>query len=341
MAGTETDKIFVVGNSRSGTTMLARILGKNSKVYTFNELHFLEQTISTEDFLSANELEKDKAIGITSRLLGVIRNGYFAHTNSSELAIEATEIIRKLEVINCQTIFSSVTLSVAAENEKSVICEQTPRNVFYIDELLKAYPSARIVNIVRDPRDVLLSQKNKWKRRFLGAKNIPLYEAIRSWSNYHPLVIAKIWKAAVNAIIPFQNNPNVLTVQYEQVTGAPEQTTREICKHCRIIFEYEMLDVNKEGSSGRKDNEAKAGIDRSRVGSWQTGGLSKAEVYICENMLTIEMDRFGYINSGYQASIITLLFWYSILPFKLSISLLLNIRRVKSLKSWVGKRMGY
>lgn len=34
--------IFIVGNSRSGTTMLGRILGKSTYVHTFDELHFFE-----------------------------------------------------------------------------------------------------------------------------------------------------------------------------------------------------------------------------------------------------------------------------------------------------------
>ncbi|MEP7168745.1 MAG: sulfotransferase, partial [Bacteroidota bacterium] len=35
--------IFVAGNSRSGTTLMGRILGKHTTVFTFNELHFLEE----------------------------------------------------------------------------------------------------------------------------------------------------------------------------------------------------------------------------------------------------------------------------------------------------------
>ncbi|WP_263786843.1 sulfotransferase [Salinibacter grassmerensis] len=34
---------FVVGSSRSGTTMMGRILGRHPAVYTFHELHFFEQ----------------------------------------------------------------------------------------------------------------------------------------------------------------------------------------------------------------------------------------------------------------------------------------------------------
>ena len=41
--------IFIVGNSRSGTTMMGRILGNNPNVFTFHELHFFEQLWSTRD----------------------------------------------------------------------------------------------------------------------------------------------------------------------------------------------------------------------------------------------------------------------------------------------------
>jgi hypothetical protein len=34
--------ICIVGNSRTGTTMLGRILGRNSAIHTFSELHFFE-----------------------------------------------------------------------------------------------------------------------------------------------------------------------------------------------------------------------------------------------------------------------------------------------------------
>lgn len=40
-----TDCIFIVGNSRSGTTMLGRILGLHGKVHTLEELHFFDHKI--------------------------------------------------------------------------------------------------------------------------------------------------------------------------------------------------------------------------------------------------------------------------------------------------------
>ena len=47
-----TPLFFVVGYSRSGTTLMGQILGLNSEVFTFEEMHFFEQLWSQEDRLS-------------------------------------------------------------------------------------------------------------------------------------------------------------------------------------------------------------------------------------------------------------------------------------------------
>ena len=39
-------KIFIVGSSRSGTTMISRILNNNKSVFSFKELHFFSQLFS-------------------------------------------------------------------------------------------------------------------------------------------------------------------------------------------------------------------------------------------------------------------------------------------------------
>jgi len=41
--------LFIAGNSRSGTTMMGRILSMHPDIFTFHELHFFEQLWSTND----------------------------------------------------------------------------------------------------------------------------------------------------------------------------------------------------------------------------------------------------------------------------------------------------
>ena len=48
---------------------------------------------------------------------------------------------------------------------KAVACEQTPRNVLYLEELFKIFPDAKVINMVRDLRCTVVS-KSKWKENF-------------------------------------------------------------------------------------------------------------------------------------------------------------------------------
>ena len=69
--------IFIVGNSRSGTTMLGRMLGKNPSVYSFPELHLFGPCIPHGKELEA--IDKATAIKIFCWLMDVSTKG-FHHT---------------------------------------------------------------------------------------------------------------------------------------------------------------------------------------------------------------------------------------------------------------------
>ena len=49
--------------------------------------------------------------------------------------------------------------------------------MYYLENILSYFPNAKVINMVRGQRDVLLSQKDKWKKKFLGTLKIPLSEA--------------------------------------------------------------------------------------------------------------------------------------------------------------------
>ena len=49
--------------------------------------------------------------------------------------------------------------------------------MYYNKNILYYFPNAKVINMVRGQRDVLLFQRNKWKKRFLGILRIPLSEA--------------------------------------------------------------------------------------------------------------------------------------------------------------------
>lgn len=330
-----TTEVFVLGNSRSGTTMLARILSSGTEAADLRELHFIEQMVTGQEFNSPANLRSDRAETLATRLISVVRDGYFKGKADARYLNEAKGIVSG--GISAANLFQAVRLHETTRIGRSIPIDQTPRNVFYIPNILTAYETARIVCMVRDPRDVCLSQKGKWRRRFLGA-DIPLIESIRSWANYHPLVTAKIWASAVRAGDRSAHDPRVLIVKYEDITLNPEMTIRNICTHCGITFDPEMLNVKQLGSSDRKDQTEKTGVDASRVGTWEKA-LSTAEISIIEKEAGELLTAYGYKLSEKKADMGSRLLWMLALAPKMGLSLLFNLNRVKSLSSWAQKRL--
>lgn len=69
-------KIFIVGNSRSGSTMLGRIFDNHSQVHSFGELHFFEHQVSGEDVRSQIEWNTERCMDLLERLLTSSRDGF-------------------------------------------------------------------------------------------------------------------------------------------------------------------------------------------------------------------------------------------------------------------------
>ena len=331
--------IFVVGNSRSGTTMMGRILGKHSLIFTFDELHFFGQLWSKED--ENKNISKEDAKKLASKLLCIQRKGYLANCKYEEFENEGKIIVEsiKSEKLTSLNVFKAFLFYEANLHNKKIPCDQTPRNVLYLEEILKNIPNAKIINMIRDPRDVLLSQKNKWKRKFLGAKNIPLKESIRSWINYHPITISKLWNAAISAADKFKNNPNVLTIYFENLIQFPEENIKKICEFLEIEFEESMLKVPQIGSSTGKDKPNVLGIDKNKAGSWRKGGISNTEIYLLQKISGNLMKKHGYKLEEIKPNKLKLIYFYITLPVKLITAFILNLKRMKNIKENIKKRL--
>ena len=170
----------------------------------------------------------------------------------------------------------------------------TPTNVYYLDKILESFDQVKVINMVRDPRDVLLSQKNKWKRKFLGANQIPFLELLRARFNYHPYTISKMWNTAVKR--GRLKHQNVQTIRFEDLLQYPEKTIRDLCQFIGLSFESNMLQVANIGSSSKQDQDLDA-IDSSKVFKWKKGGLTKAEIIISEKVNREIINRLGYAKS--------------------------------------------
>ncbi|MCP4124227.1 MAG: sulfotransferase [Bacteroidetes bacterium] len=337
MAGQE-KMFFIVGNSRSGTTMMLRILNLHPEIYGLNELHFFENLWSSSD--KDRNLTQEQAAILASKLLYVQREGYIGKTEPSKYLKEGEAIARSCgsSTIKGHEVFRNMMLYETNLNGKKLPCEKTPQNVFYLSELFELFPAARVINMIRDPRAVMLSQKRKWRRRKMGAAFITRWEVLRLRINYHPITLSRLWNAAIRAVKPFKDDERLLNIHFEDMLNAPEQTVRSICEHLGVQFNTEMLDIPQASSSNEADSKEK-GINKSRAGNWKKGGLNNAEIHWTQSMSGTEMKANGYQLEPVKASPIVKFLYALTFPVKLILAVLMNLNRMKNIFETLKKRM--
>lgn len=333
-----TSSIFITGNSRSGTTMMAKILGKNPLIYMFYELHFFEQLwYPTENI---QEISKEEAINLFCRLISLQREGFLADRNPKQFYKEACAHfeLKEQKDFTAPSVFMDFLLYESKRNNKTIPCEQTPRNLFFINDISKLYEGAKIICMIRDPRDVLLSQKYKWKRRFYGHADLPLKEIIRAWFNYHPVTISKLWNSSAQQILNSVHKENVHLIKFEDMLADPESEIKKLCSFLKVEFSTSMLLIPNEGSSIANDESGKIGIDKTKSGNFLNGGLTKTEIYICQKITSAFRSKFGYKDVKIGVNIFPVTASYITFPVKLFFALLLNLKRSKNLFSSIKRR---
>ncbi len=330
----DTQQIFVVGSSRSGTTMMGRILAKNPSVFTFRELHFFG-TIWTNN--NNRELNKNEQIDLCSKLFAIQKNGLFNQDNCSKFNSKSEQLLAK-GIKDPLQIYRLFLETVTKDHGAKIACEQTPQNLYYLHEILEFFPNAKVINLVRDQRDVLLSQKNKWKRRFLGAKKIPLSEALRSLVNYHPILTSKIWNSSLLCTLKYFNHSQVKIVKFEDLLSDSENVIKDICNFLKIDFQDQMLNVPVVGSSTESDSKLELLIDSSKINKWKRGGLSNGEIYLSQKMSSEMMDKFKYEKQVFSTPPLSIVYYLILFPFKLGFAFLFNIHRMGNIVEGIKKR---
>jgi len=117
-------------------------------------------------------------------------------------------------------------------------CEKTPKNVLFFGDILNYfYNNVKVIHIVRDGRDVILSKHPKRPAVY--------------W------VSPERWIEDVSAGLKFKNHPNVYTVKYEDLVLEYETTIKDICTFLGIEFHPHLLSWHEHAKmrrSSRVDN---------------------------------------------------------------------------------------
>ena len=272
--------IFVVGSSRSGTTLLAAMLNAHSNIACGPESQILNKIKprKIKTILSDPKWPKLAAKALTEIIIAEQRVIDVFDLNEAEVYHQLSQYEPSVAAL-----FEAISGLYAKKQNKPRWAEKTPRHLLHLKTLRKAFPEGRVIRIVRDPRDSALSMRQlPWSSDSYLAN---LYLWCEWYENSHDFFIDDVYS---------------MTVIYEQLIAEPHETMLKICDFIGEEFQPEMLDTKKSSDSVTTTKEVwkkqvSGPLDSSRLYRWKRE-LSTPEALIssvvCEKWLKI----FSYEN---------------------------------------------
>lgn len=226
------DRIFfLLGTSRSGSTLLQSMLSSHSKLVIPPETHFFHscQNLKKQFSRSGNKEEfRDKLIEFWYDNKTRIRDGGL---NKNDVLREA----KKLGISNPVDLFTLQLTMYRVERDKKIVGEKTPRHMMHIPEILNSYPKAKIISLFRDPRAKAYSEI---KAQF-GSSSV--------------MISTKRWRKYVELHDQFKEelpDHQYMMIRYSDLISNVEDTLRTVCNFLKVSFEEDMLNYYNREETG-------------------------------------------------------------------------------------------
>ncbi len=295
--------IFIVGCGRSGTSLLAKILGNHKNIYWIeNETHFFRD-IKPKVYSVCNYYEKQRDFEkLALSVLTIFQEGIWNTYSDIKNGNFSTEIIQKYNEIkkinesgkldNKTDVFNLCVNFLTIRKNKTRWLEKSPGHIRTVSQILKAYPQAKIITVYRDPRAVYCSWKYSDFFKDSAMKNIIVFIFI--WT-----IAVKIGKS-LSKELPTQYHQ----LQYEDLITDPEKNIKAICGFINESYEPAMLENIEVLNSSFKIDNQKTGIckDLTTTKKWKEL-LTAGEITFIDLLTKKYRTMFNYSDSGLKLSV--------------------------------------
>lgn len=267
----ERSLLFLIGAPRSGSTLLARMLGAHSDVHAPAEPHLVTPLAHLGYFGKVDEAPYDPIITTLAarELVNALPRGEEDYLDALRACTD-TIYARLLEPTGCGHLL-----------------DKTPAYALVLDFLARLYPGARYVVLTRNPLAVWSSVVQSF------------FDGDHEAAHRHNPILERY----VPAIARFlRERPVPLhPVRYEELVADPEKELRRICEFTGLAFEPGMVDYG-ESEKGRERAAAGLGdpITVAREKRPTTASVAKwtrdlagdpAKIEQCERLLAGLLDE--------------------------------------------------
>lgn len=209
--------IFIVGCPRSGTTLLRDLLRSHPRLTFPFESHFIPHLYQRY----GNPNTEREACRLGAKILGI------HWIKDWSLPLEPSDFA---EARTFRQMLSILFEAWSSKEGKPRWGDKTPHYVCHIPVLLDIFPSAKVIHIYRDGRDVALS----WLRTGLEPRNI--YTAAVKWRRY---VTAG---RSAGETLPADS---YMECCYEELITSPRLVMKTVCAFINESFTESVLKPNK------------------------------------------------------------------------------------------------
>lgn len=270
--------VFVAGPERSGTSLLYALLGSHPDIAMTRRTNLWRYVYGQYGDLS-DPAQLDRCLATLRRYKRLtVLDLDFDDLRESFLDGPAT-YPRLFELIGRQVADRE---GKPRWGDKSLLTER------FAELIVDAYPGARILHMVRDPRDRFASVQARWGRR-LGGVGAGTAEWVDS------------------ARLAMENERRLpdsyRALRYEDLVTAPERTLRDVCAFIDAPWSEDMLSMDgadsfrEEGGNSSYGSRTPGTISPDSVGRHREV-LSERQIDFIHLMAAEPMQRLGYRPSA-------------------------------------------
>tara|TARA_B110000285_G_C15140503_1_gene630460 strand:- start:3489 stop:4418 length:930 start_codon:yes stop_codon:yes gene_type:complete len=266
--------VFIVGMPRSGTTLLSNLINASKQIYIPEETHYF---IQKNNYLKLPN-RKQKKQSFNEFYLDQ-KNHY---TKPLGLDLNEVEQLKRTDDTN----FFQKLISFKLKNNSNIERwgEKTPIHFTCTDDILTLYPNAKIIHIIRDPRDVFNSMIKS------------------NWHNVFPYNLR--YEQYKKATILFKkSSKSIINIKYEDLINDSNSSLKKIYSFCNLKYNDSILETfyQKENVNFSIENEPwKANnlkaIDNSSIYKWKKN-QDDAMIQFTGWYLRSEIESLNYPSS--------------------------------------------
>lgn len=294
------DKFFIFGHARSGTTLLTRLVRLHPDVHCNYQAHFFTRRPLLKSLVNSPEAEE---------WLRRKSNRWNHGRDLSPVILRAAaDFVMERE---------------AAAERKSIVGDKSPLSNIHgqaVREMASLYPDARLIYIIRDGRDVLVSERFRnfvEESKFLSAEDRRVIEGLRTApeafttgrrSIFHPAFIRRMaanWVTDVSEVEAEAQRlyrGSFLTLRYEDLLREPFEEMSKVWRFLGVKrigpalaaeVQGEMTSNPDEEWQAQRNEDIASFLAKGQAGNWRTL-FTAADKALFKEIAGAMLVRWGY-----------------------------------------------